>query len=587
MTWLLQRVLDLIELIVNWFYTRKYGAMARRFGRGTAEDDGRRGLIILQIDGLSHATLQQAIGQGSMPHLKRMLDREGYSLQQWWCGLPSSTPAVQGGLMYGNNWNIPAFRWYEKQGGKTLVAKHPRDARILQDRLSAGRRGLLQGGSSYVNIYDGGARLSLFTVSALGGERFFENVRGVGFATLLLLSPLRLLRLIGDSAWDFTSDLIKRLASRVAPQAGTHPRPVSPLAALFQIVASVVFRELQTFGVLLDIYRRVPAIYANFYGYDEVAHQLGVYDRETARVLRGIDGRIREIDACRHRFAGRRAYDLFVLSDHGMSPCTPFQERYGQTLGQFMTSLVEKRHASVVVDEGPKGPWRSNTEAQYLLQELESIHANLSPRSQRLAGALRNFLARRVPIDEEHEWDLSRQRDLIVRSSGTISLVYFNVTTQQMDLSEIELVYPGLLRGLVEQPGLGLILGREHGEAMAMTVRGPRRLCDVKDPLISDLLDNLPSPAIAAQQLARLVSFPSSGDLILFGRWDSRGHTIAFEPHWSTHGGLGGDQNCPFMFVPSHVGWDVTGITSPEQLYPLFMERYGAPAAAVHNGPTI
>ena len=192
-----------------------------------------------------------------MPHLKRMLDREGYSLQQWWCGLPSSTPAVQGGLMYGNNWNIPAFRWYEKQSGKTLVAKHPRDARILQDRLSAGRRGLLQGGSSYVNIYDGGARLSLFTVSALGGERFFENVRGVGFATLLLLSPLRLLRLIGDSAWDFTSDLIKRLASRVAPQAGTHPRPVSPLAALFQIVASVVFRELQTFGVLRHSKRRV------------------------------------------------------------------------------------------------------------------------------------------------------------------------------------------------------------------------------------------------------------------------------------------------------------------------------------------
>ena len=91
---------------------------------------------------------------------------------------------------------------------------------------------------------------------------------------------------------------------------------------------------------------------------------------------------------------------------------------------------------------------------------------------------------------------MSRQRDLIVRNSGTISLVYFNVTAQQMDLSEIELVYPGLLRGLVEQPGLGLILGREHGEAMAMTVRGPRRLCDLKDPLISDLLDNLPHPML-------------------------------------------------------------------------------------------
>lgn len=580
MTWLLQRVLDLVELIVNWFYARKVGAMARRFGRGTAEDDGRRGLIILQIDGLSHTVVQRALEEGAMPHLKRLLERDGYSLQPWWSGLPSSTPAVQGGLMYGNNWNIPAFRWYEKQSGKTLVAKHPRDARILQDRLSRGRRGLLEGGSSYVNIYDGGARLSLFTVSALGGERFFENVRGLSFATLLLLSPLRLLRLARDVIWDFTRDLRQRLASRVAVRPGIHRRSVSPLAALFQIVASVVFRELQTFGVLLDIYRRVPAIYANFYGYDDIAHQLGVFDRETARVLRSIDGRLREIDTCRRRFADRREYDLFVLSDHGMSPCEPFQERYGQTLGQVLASLVEERQTTVVLDEGRSGQWRSTTEARYLLEELESIRASLSPRAQKLAGALRNFLARRVPTDDEHEWDLSRQRDLIVRNSGTISLVYFNVTAHQMDLSEIELVYPGLLRGLVEQPGLGLVLGRERGDAMAMTVRGPRRVCDLSDPLIVDLLDNLPMREVAAQQIARLISFPASGDLVLFGRWNNRGETIAFEPHWATHGGLGGDQNRPFLMVPSDVPWDVTDITSPEQLYPLFMARYAARTAA-------
>ena len=108
-------------------------------------------------------------------------------------------------------------------------------------------------------------------------------------------------------------------------------------------------------------------------------------------MLRSIDGRIREIDTCKRRFANRRDYDLFVLSDHGMSPCTPFQERYGQTLGQVMTSLVEERHASVVVDEGHGGQWRSTTEARLLLQELESIQANLSPHTQRLAGALRNF----------------------------------------------------------------------------------------------------------------------------------------------------------------------------------------------------
>lgn len=580
MTWLLQRVLDLIELIVNWIYVRKYGAMARRFGRGTAEDDGRRGLIILQIDGLSHATLQEALAQGAMPHLNRMIERDGYRLQSWWCGLPSSTPAVQGGLMYGNTWNIPAFRWYEKHSGRTLVAKHPRDARVLQDRLSAGRRGLLEGGSSYVNIYDGGARLSLFTVSALGGERFFANVRGFSFATLLLLSPVRLLRLAWDVCWDFVRDLSQRLISHVAPRPGRPLRPVSPLASLFQIFANVVFRELQTFGVLLDIYRRVPAIYANFYGYDDIAHQLGVFERETARVLRSIDGRIREIDTCRRRFAARREYDLFILSDHGMSPCTPFQEDTGQTLGQFLSSLVEQHNASVVLDESESSQWRSTTEARYLLDELRGIHANLSPHTQKLAGALRNFILRRVPIDDEHEWDLSRQRDVVVRSSGTVALVYFNVTSRQMDLSEIELVYPGLLRGLVEAPALGLILGRERGEAMAMTVRGPRRICHLDDPLICDLLDNLPDRAVTARQLARLASFPDGGDLILLGRWDSRGRTIAFEPHRATHGGLGGDQNRPFLAMPPQVSWDIASVTSPEQLYPLFMARYGLPGRA-------
>lgn len=574
MTWLLQRVLDLLELLVTWFNRRKYGAMARRMGRSAADDDGRRGLIILQIDGLSHATLQRAMERGAMPHLRRMVERDGYRLERWWCGVPSSTPAVQGGILYGNNDDIPAFRWYEKDSGKTLAAKHPRDARLLQDRLSAGRRGLLEGGSSYVNIYDGGARLSLFTISALGGERLLENVRGLGFALLLGLSPLRLLRLWKDVALDFVRDLWQRLVGRFDTRLGRRRRPFSLLGSLLQIFASVVFRELQTFGVLLDIYRRVPAIYANFYGYDDVAHQLGPLDGETERVLRGIDGRIREIDATRRRFADRRAYDLFVLSDHGMSPCTPFQERYGETLGQFMASLAAK-DAPVALDETVSREWRASREAGYLLEELDGISAHLSSRSQRLAGVLRNFVARRIPADDEHDYDLSRHRDLILRNSGTVSLVYFPLAAHQMDLSEIELVYPGLLRSLVEHPGLGLVLGRERGEPMALTVRGPRRLLAVDDPLLRDLLDNLPDPALAARQLARVACFPNSGDLLLFGRWNAAGHAIAFEPHWATHGGIGGEQNRPFLLLPHGVDWDVSAITGPEQLYPLFMAGYG------------
>lgn len=577
MTWLLQRVLDLLELLATWFNRRKYGALARRLGRNADEaaGDGGRGLLILQIDGLSHATLQQALARGVMPHLRRMIERDGYRLEPWWCGVPSSTPAVQGGILYGNNEGIPAFRWYEKASGKTVVAKHPRDARLLQDRLSAGRAGLLEGGSSYVNIYDGGARQSLFTISALGGERFFENARGASLLLLLLFSPIRLLRLVKDVTLDFIRDLWQRLVGRFDTRVGRRRRPFSLLSSLLQIGASVVFRELQTFGVLLDIYRRVPAIYANFYGYDDVAHQLGPLDGETERVLRGIDGRMREIDLTRRRFADRRPYDLFVLSDHGMSPCTPFKERYGQTLGEFMASLTAKGHAPVALDETFSREWRTRRETEFLLEELDGISAHLSARSQRLAGVLRNFVARRIPADDEQEYDLSRHRDLILRNSGTVSLVYFPLAAHQMDLSEIELAYPGLLRSLVEHPGLGLVLGRERGEAMAMTVRGPRRLLALDDPLLSDLLDNLPDPALAARQLARVACFSNSGDLLLFGRWNAAGHAIAFEPHWATHGGIGGDQNRPFLLLPSEIDWDASAITDPEQLYPLFLAHTG------------
>lgn len=582
MTWLLQRVLDLLEVVVNGYYRRKYGALARRFGRGTVADDGRRGLIILQIDGLSHRTLSAALDQGAMPHLRGLLERDGYRLQRWWCGVPSSTPAVQAGIMYGNNWNVPAFRWYEKHSGHTMVAKHPHDARILQDRLSEGRAGLMEEGSSYVNIYDGGARVSLFTVSALGGERFFANVRGVGFTLLLVLSPLRLLRLAATVCGDFLRDLWQRLVGRIDTRLGPRRRVFSPLEALFQIIASVVFRELQTFGVLLDIYRRVPAIYANYYGYDEVAHQLGPLNDETLRVLRGIDGRIREIDRAQRRFADRREYDLFLLSDHGMSPCTPIKERFGQTLGEFLAARIHAARddaAPIVLDEAQGEDWGGGTEARLLLAELEGISAQLSPRSRRLADALTEFVARRVDNDTSDEWDLLRQRDLVVRTSGTVALVYFNVTPEPMDFSEIELVYPDLLRDLVEHPGLGLVLGRENGVAMAMTVRGPRHLQDVADPLIRDLLDNLPDAALVAEQLARQLSFPDSGDLVLYGAWDSRGQTIGFEEHWATHGGIGGDQNWPFLVLPPGVDWDVGAVTDPRALYPLFMARYGRQAA--------
>ena len=72
-TWFASKVLDLIDTLVDVYYTLKYGAMARRLGRPGVSSDPRTGFIILQIDGLSYERLIQAVAAGYLPYVGRML----------------------------------------------------------------------------------------------------------------------------------------------------------------------------------------------------------------------------------------------------------------------------------------------------------------------------------------------------------------------------------------------------------------------------------------------------------------------------------------------------------------------------------
>ena len=63
----------------------------------------------------------------------------------WECDLSSQTGASQAGLLLGSNYDMPAFRWYEKESGQTMVSNHGKDAveierAPLRRRRPAGRR---------------------------------------------------------------------------------------------------------------------------------------------------------------------------------------------------------------------------------------------------------------------------------------------------------------------------------------------------------------------------------------------------------------------------------------------------------------
>ena len=553
---------------MRWYNSRRYQVLATQLGRGKPTSDVRHGLLVIQIDGLGYAHLKEAMAQGYAPYLRHLVEREGCHLMEWRSGIPSTTPAVQAGIMYGNNWDIPSFRWYEKASDQSMEMKVPALARRLQRRIARGRTGLVSGGASYGNMMDGGARLTLLTVAALSTKRFFENVRGVGWLVLFLLNPIRLARILLISIWEYLRNVGERIASHFRPG---RRRTLDVLSPFLQTLVNVVMQEVETFGVMLDMYVGMPSIYVNYLGYDEISHHEGPLHPESLRVLRSIDRRVREIDRARQQFS-RRPYHFVILSDHGQSPSIPFSTLYGCTLGEYIRTQLGNH---MVLDEHAEETPTRKIATQHLKDELDGVEANLSERGRRLLQTIRRYLNERLPPDPELGWDLERRGDIVVRSSGPLAHIYFNLTPHKMNVSETLIMYPELIRNLVDHPGIGLVIGQEGDKAVIATQRGVQQISESQfQPGHS--LAGLSDPPYVIEQLARLLSFPHSGDLVILGAWNSKGEVICFEEQSATHGGIGGEQDRPFLLLPAGIRPPLDPIRSAEEVYP-FLVRLAFP----------
>jgi hypothetical protein len=355
---------------------------------------------------------------------------------------------------------------------------------------------------------------------------------------------------------------------------------ISPMAHVF---TRVLFQELITFGVQMDIYRGARAIYLNNATYDEVAHEVGPTHPAAFRAVRDIDRQIAQVDKMAGRF-GQRQYDLYILSDHGMSPSVPFKQRFRQSLGDFILRQIEE---PVVLDERWGAAEHAHAQANYLMNELRGLEERLSPRSAAVVRAARAYLGRRMPWNPEDEplalslaardgrggqgkWDVARHSDVAVRVSGPLAHVYFNVSEQRLDLSDVAVLYPALLNRLIEHPGIGLVVGREGEETVMLGPNGTLTVRTTVDHLLgTNPLEGLTDLPEQAERIHRLASFPHSGDLIVLGAWEN-GTVIAFEDQIGTHGGLGGPQEHPFVLYPSEAEWPSGVLNGPCALYPIF-----------------
>jgi hypothetical protein len=156
-----------------------------------------------------------------------------------------------------------------------------------------------------------------------------------------------------------------------------------------------------------------------------------------------------------------------------------------------------------------------------------------------------------------------------------LSHVYFDVAAHPMELSEVVLIYPGLLDALLSHDGIGLVVGRDGDDVVLASQKGTLRIGPTGQRLEGhDPLGSLSHPTWAATQVARVARFPHAGDLILLGAWDGK-RVICFEEQVASHGGLGGPQGWPFLASPPGDGVGARGIENSEEVYTRLVRIYG------------
>ena len=242
-----------------------------------------RGLVIIQIDGLSHQTIQRGINRGKMPFIADLLNRRRFRLNKWFCGLPSQTSSVQAGLFYGNRAKIPGFRWYNKKEKREVVSSSSSDMNAIDAQLEDSASLLLEEGTCINTLLHGGARKKLLTLSGLLEKDFRRRKGELEDFAIFSLHPYLYNRAIVFLVLDF---LIDRFQTFIRAIKQRNPRVKRNFRfSLLRAIGTAFLRECITFFLIEDIIRGIPVVYANYIGYDIVAHHAGPHTSDAISTL--------------------------------------------------------------------------------------------------------------------------------------------------------------------------------------------------------------------------------------------------------------------------------------------------------------
>jgi uncharacterized membrane protein YvlD (DUF360 family) len=516
--------------------------LAKRSGERVESD--RPGIVYLEIDGLALPVLRRAMRDGSAPHMASWLADSGYALTEWEPDLSSQTGASQAGILLGSNEDIPAFRWVEKETGLLMTCSAPPDCAEIERRRATGIGLLTNGGASRGNLLSGEADHVILTVSRIEAEKkanpgyraFFAN--GFNVTRALALFVWEVMLEVSASARQRRRDVRPR-----GHRGGIYP--------FMRAAMCVVVRDLIVYGLLTDMMKGRPAIYATFSSYDEVAHHSGLERIDTLEALRKLDEQFGRIERAR-RYAPR-PYEIVVLSDHGQTQGATFKQRNGYGLEDLVERSLSQGKVTTVAG---------------------------GDEQDAMVGHAVGEATGRQPKKKRSKKDVSGEQ-AVVLGSGNLGLIYLMEEPRRLTMEEIEQRHPNLITALREHPHVGWLLVRsERDGAVVLGARGARYLADGRvdgeDPLANF------SPT-AAEHLERTDSFEHVADIMVGSFYDHElDEGCAFEELISFHGGIGGPQTQPFILHPSRLQVPEEPIIGAAQVHALLSgwrtELDGAPA---------
>lgn len=515
---------------------------ARMSGRrGKVETSDTPGVIFVQLDGVPAPVLEFQIQSGNLPTIGRWIRNGSHSWTEWVARVPSTTPVSQAGLLHGDNEDIPAFRWYEKDEGRLVVANHPPDAALIESRISDGRGLLADEGVSISNLFSGDAPTSMLTMSGLRQGKgqglgpsksyaaFFTHPAGFFRAVILTIGEMA--KEIFQARRQEHRDIQPRISRK-----GSY--------VLLRAATNVFIRDLNVALIVESMMAGAKSIYVDFVDYDEIAHHAGVTRPESLDSLLGLDTMLASLETLAKSGSTPRPYRIVLVSDHGQSQGATFRQRYGKSLEELVSSYIDAPVTAATHEVEGWGP------VNVFLNELSGQGSVSGRLTKRAFGDESKPLG---PSDAEHaaaEGDEEGKRPhLVVVGSGNLGGIWFADCPGRLRLSEIEAMHPALIQRLADHPGIGFLV--------VMTAKGPLAIGPEGTHLLTDGTVTGVDPIAAfgpdaRADFLRAANFDHAPDIYVNSLHDPNlDEVAAFEELVGCHGGLGGWQTRPLLVYPS------------------------------------